>query len=120
MLVINFLHNDGDSISPWSFYITLSWYSLQDDNCRYNPEASGAEDKGFVDIREGSEHALKKAVATMGPVSVAIDASHESFQFYHKGEDTTQALKQLLLKYMLQFNLNYPRILLFKYSIWVL
>lgn len=59
---------------------------MQDDNCRYNPEESGAEDQGFVDIREGSEHALKKAVATVGPISVAIDASHESFQFYHKGE----------------------------------
>ncbi|XP_071529837.1 cathepsin L-like peptidase isoform X2 [Panulirus ornatus] len=60
-------------------------YEAMDDNCRYNPQSSGAEDVGFVDVREGNEHALKKAVATVGPVSVAIDASHESFQFYHKG-----------------------------------
>ncbi|KAK4287562.1 hypothetical protein Pmani_039368 [Petrolisthes manimaculis] len=60
-------------------------YEAEDDNCRYNPSDSGADDTGFVDVREGSEHALKKAIATVGPVSVAIDASHESFQFYHDG-----------------------------------
>jgi len=60
-------------------------YDGEDEKCHYNPDSAGAEDKGFVDIREGSEHALKKAIATVGPVSVAIDASHESFQFYSHG-----------------------------------
>ncbi|XP_042876581.1 procathepsin L-like [Penaeus japonicus] len=60
-------------------------YDGEDEKCHYNPRGAGAEDKGFVDVREGSEHALKKAVATVGPVSVAIDASHESFQFYSHG-----------------------------------
>ncbi|XP_054270369.1 cathepsin L [Macrosteles quadrilineatus] len=57
-------------------------YEAEDDTCRYRPEASGATDSGFVDIPEGNESKLKAAVATIGPVSVAIDASHESFQFY--------------------------------------
>nr|AWU67383.1 putative cathepsin L [Crangon crangon] len=60
-------------------------YEGEDDTCRYNPSNAGAEDKGFVDIREGSEHAMKKAVAMIGPVSVAIDASVHSFQFYQHG-----------------------------------
>ena len=53
--------------------------------CRYIPANRGATDTGLVDIAEGDENALKKAVATVGPVSVAIDASHFSFQFYHSG-----------------------------------
>lgn len=60
-------------------------YEGIDDTCHYNPKAVGATDKGFVDIPQGDEDALQKAVATMGPVAVAIDAGHESFQFYSEG-----------------------------------
>lgn len=58
---------------------------FQDDKCRYNPDNSGATDKGFVDLPEGDEEALMHALATVGPVSIAIDASSEKFQFYKKG-----------------------------------
>jgi cathepsin L len=60
-------------------------YEAIDDSCRFNKKTVGATDKGFVDIPSGDEEALKKALATVGPVSVAIDASHESFQFYSEG-----------------------------------
>lgn len=60
-------------------------YEAEDDKCRYTPRNSGATDRGFVDIESGNEEQLKIAVATVGPISVAIDASHESFQFYAEG-----------------------------------
>jgi cathepsin L len=58
---------------------------FQNDKCRYDPSESGATDAGFTDIEEGNEQQLKEAVATVGPISVAIDASHVSFQFYEEG-----------------------------------
>nr|ASL04981.1 cathepsin l [Nilaparvata lugens] len=60
-------------------------YEAADDTCRYRPADKAATDKGYHDITEGDEDALKSAVASMGPVSVAIDASRESFQFYSTG-----------------------------------
>ena len=60
-------------------------YEAIAEKCHYNPRNSGATDKGFVDIESGDEKKLQAAVATVGPISVAIDASQESFQLYKEG-----------------------------------
>lgn len=60
-------------------------YQAEDEPCRFNKQDIGATDVGYMDIPEGDEQALKEAVAIHGPVSIAIDASQSSFQFYQSG-----------------------------------
>nr|KAF6396495.1 cathepsin K [Rousettus aegyptiacus] len=60
-------------------------YVGEDESCMYNPTGKAAKCRGYKEIPEGNEKALKRAVARVGPISVAIDASLTSFQFYSKG-----------------------------------
>merc|ERR1712137_136625 len=60
-------------------------YKARNEKCAFNAANVGATDTGFVDIKSKSESDLQSAVATVGPISVAIDASHASFQLYSHG-----------------------------------
>ena len=60
-------------------------YVARDETCRYNPANSGATERSYIDVAHENEDALTQAIATVGPISVAIDASHQSFQLYHNG-----------------------------------
>ncbi|MCI4382397.1 hypothetical protein PGIGA_G00014480 [Pangasianodon gigas] len=60
-------------------------YEASDNDCRFNPATVGATCTGYVNIKSGDEKALQEAVATIGPISVAIDAGHMSFQLYTSG-----------------------------------
>jgi cathepsin L len=59
-------------------------YSPVAGTCRYNAATKGGSITGFENVA-ASEAALQNAVATIGPISVAIDASHQSFQLYSSG-----------------------------------
>lgn len=72
---------DNHGIDTEAFYP----YKGINEQCKFSPANVGANDTGFVDVTAGSEADLQTAVATVGPVSVAIDAGHSSFQLYSHG-----------------------------------
>ncbi|KAG9471118.1 cathepsin K-like [Eleutherodactylus coqui] len=60
-------------------------YIGEDQSCNYSTAGKAAKCKSYKEVQQGSEKELKKAVGTVGPVSVGIDASLSTFQFYSKG-----------------------------------
>jgi cathepsin L len=60
-------------------------YEGKDLPCRFKREDVGAKDTGYIDLPSKDENALQQAVAKIGPISVAIDASHSSFHLYKSG-----------------------------------
>jgi cathepsin L len=72
-------------------------YEARNDKCRFTAKNVGATDTGFVDIKSKNETDLQNAIATVGPISVAIDAAHSSFQFYHTGVYNEPACSQTQL-----------------------
>ncbi|CAF2029517.1 unnamed protein product [Rotaria magnacalcarata] len=60
-------------------------YEAIDGKCRFNVKTVAADVTSYVDIKAQSEADLQDAIATIGPIAIAIDASHTSFQFYSAG-----------------------------------
>jgi cathepsin L len=63
-----------------SFYVVM----LQEETCKFNKSAIVAKVTGYGDLPK-SEKALMTAVATIGPISAALDATQRSFQLYKSG-----------------------------------
>ncbi len=59
-------------------------YVAEDEKCSFNKDKVVVSITGYKDVT-GGENDLKKTIAEVGPVSVGIDASHSSFQFYSSG-----------------------------------
>jgi cathepsin L len=59
-------------------------YTARDGTCKFKAANVGATLTGYSNVQSGSETGLQTA-GVSGPVSVAIDASHSSFQFYSSG-----------------------------------
>ncbi|KAA0703377.1 Cathepsin K [Triplophysa tibetana] len=53
--------------------------------CAYKVSRKAANCEGYLRIPSGDERLLAAAVATVGPVSVSIDANHATFKHYKSG-----------------------------------
>lgn len=60
-------------------------YHAHEGRCHFKKKAIGSDCSGFNDIASGSEDALKEALATVGPISIAIDATEGKFMLYRDG-----------------------------------
>ncbi|CAF0851943.1 unnamed protein product [Didymodactylos carnosus] len=72
-------------------------YEAAGNICVFNTSEVIVKVCGFIDIASEDETALQQAVATIGPMSVAIDASHSSFQLYKRGIYNEPACSQTQL-----------------------
>jgi len=59
-------------------------YTAEDGTCHFSAKNVGATMTSYVNVQTGSESDLQQKVY-LGPTSVAIDASQNSFQFYSSG-----------------------------------
>uniref|UniRef100_H3C206 Cathepsin 12 n=1 Tax=Tetraodon nigroviridis TaxID=99883 RepID=H3C206_TETNG len=64
---------------------TYPYTSMDTQPCYYDNKRAVGTIRDYRFIPKGDEQALADAVATIGPITVAIDASHSSFLFYSSG-----------------------------------
>ncbi len=71
-------------IATYSRFLPLKFlhvlHPMQQRSCSYSTNYVGATMSGTVAISSGCETSLLSAVANVGPVSIAVDASNNAFR----------------------------------------
>lgn len=65
--------------------LAYPYRGVRNNTCNYNSTRKVASCTNYIQLDSGSESELKKSVETVGPVSVGIQASFPSMQFYSTG-----------------------------------
>lgn len=60
-------------------------YQAHNEICRFKSSSIGATMTSYQDIEHGDVEALTQAIDTIGPISVAMDASRPAFHSYRRG-----------------------------------
>ncbi|XP_061122787.1 cathepsin K-like [Syngnathus typhle] len=76
----HYVKKNGGIDSDWAYP-----YTAKRGECMYKPQDRAANCSGYSFVPKGDENALKVALSNVGPISVAIDASHSHFHFYRHG-----------------------------------
>jgi len=76
-----YIQDEGGIMSEDDYPYTMSSHL----HCNYDPAKAAAKISSWVQISEGDESELEDAVSNIGPIAIAIDASHFSFQLYSSG-----------------------------------
>nr|BAG74347.1 silicatein-G2 [Ephydatia fluviatilis] len=99
--------NGGDTYAALKYVVdnggidTESTYAYKErqSSCQFNSKYIGATASGVVAISSSSESELMAAVATMGPVAVAVDANTYAFRYYQSGIFSSSACSSTKLNH---------------------
>merc|ERR1711970_10359 len=89
---------DNGGIESEAGYPYNSYFSWSSSECVSDASKIAATISNYVDVAKGDESALQEAVATIGPVSVTIDASSPSFTSYEDGVYNDDDCSSLAIK----------------------
>ena len=79
------MHQDLADSGGVEYEENNAYLGHSDKKCHMKKDSKMARVSSHITINEGDEDGLQRAVAKTGPVSVAIDASLDTFRFYSTG-----------------------------------